>query len=190
MILPKGGFIYLITGTMYAGKTTELIRTLKRFRYAHYKTLLFTLDTRFKKRSQSHDGISIESYYIEPEERRKPDTIYKIIKELEADVVGFDEIQFLDESYVPIFKQLALEGKKVVLAGLEQDFRCRPFTTTVLSIIEAEYVKKLTAVCSCGNPAIRNYRKVDNDDVELEGAEDIYEAKCRECYEKLVGRCE
>jgi len=186
MILPKGGFIHLITGTMYAGKTTELIRHLKRLKYGGYKILLFTLDSRFKKKSQSHDGISIESYYIEPEERRRPEAIHSIINELNADVVGFDEIQFLDESYVSLFKELALEGKKVVLAGLEQDFKCRPFTTTVLSIVEAEYVEKLTAVCSCGNPAIRNYRKVENEDIELEGAEDIYEAKCRECYEKLI----
>jgi len=186
MILPKGGFIYLIAGTMYAGKTTELIRMLKRFKYADYNILLFTLDSRFHKKSQSHDGISIDSHYVEAEDRRRPESIYAIVKELNADVVGFDEIQFLSKDYVGLFKQLALEGKKVILAGLEQDFRCNPFETTMFSVLEAEYVKKLTAVCSCGNPAIRNYRKVDNNDVELEGAEDIYEAKCRECYERLV----
>jgi len=186
MILPKGGFIYLVTGTMYAGKTTELIRTLKRFKYANYKISLFTLDSRFKKKSKSHDGISIESYYIEPGDRKNPDLIGNIIGELGSEVVGFDEIQFLDKSYVDLFRKLAIEGKKVVLAGLEQDFKTRSFETVILSMLEAEFVTKLTAVCNCGNPAIRNYRKVDIEDVELEGAEDIYEAKCRECYEKLT----
>jgi thymidine kinase len=186
MITPKSGYVYLICGSMYAGKTTELIRSLRRLRYAGKKILLFTLDSRFNKKASSHDGILIDSYYVEPEFRKKPDSIYKIIKELDVDVVGFDEIQFLSESYVSLFSRLASEGKIVMAAGLDQDFKCSPFTTTSLAMIEAEYVNKLNAVCSCGNPAVRNYRKIENDEIELEGAEDIYEAKCRYCYDKLM----
>ena len=185
MLAPKGGHIELITGTMYAGKTSELIRRLNRFRYANYKVMMFTLDGRFDKQTKSHDGISIKSYFIEPGDRRSPNSVRETIKQLNPDVVAFDEIQFLDPSYVPFFKELALEGKKVIVAGLEQDFRCGPFETTTLAFLEAEFVKKLNAVCSCGNLAIRNYRKIDSDKIELEGAEDIYEAKYRECYEKL-----
>lgn len=186
MLAPKGGHIELITGTMYAGKTSELIRRLNRFRYANYKIMMFTLDGRFDKKTKSHDGVSIQSYFIEPGDRRGPEAVRETVKQLNPDVVAFDEIQFLDSSYIAFFKELALAGKKVILAGLEQDFKCRPFDTTMLAFLEAEFVKKLNAVCSCGNLAIRNYRKVDNDEIELEGAEEVYEAKCRECYEKLT----
>lgn len=189
MILPKNGYIQLIIGTMYAGKTTELIRALKRFKYAKQKILLFTLDSRFEKKSKSHDGISIDSFYIEPGERNNPQAIYNVIQELGADVIGFDEIQFLDKEYVKMFKRLALDGKIVILAGLDQDFKARAFETTMLAVVEAEFVKKLTAVCTgCGNPALRNYRKIENEDLEVQGADDIYEAKCRLCYDKLMER--
>lgn len=181
----KDGYIYLITGSMYAGKTTELMRILNRFTYANYKILLFTLDSRFGKMSKSHDGISIQSHYIEHNDRVAPQKLKIIIDELNPKVIGFDEIQFLNKSFVSFFKELAISGKIVVLAGLDQDFRGEPFETTMLAFVESEYIKKINAICNCGNPAIRNYRKVENNEIEFEGGIDEYEAKCRICYDKL-----
>ncbi len=173
------GWIEVICGSMFSGKTEELIRRLRRAMIARQKVAIFKpkIDTRYStKEIVSHDKQKIKSIVIE-----KPQEILQ--HALEAQVVGIDEAQFFDESLVEICQKLANMGKRVIVAGLDQDYRGKPFEPIPQLLAVAEYITKTHAICVvCGNPANHTYRKTQQKDKVVVGAADIYEARCRNCF--------
>lgn len=178
----NGGWIEVIIGSMFSGKTTELIRRCDRMRRAGRRVQIFSRDRRFADNSVvSHDRRSLQATFAE--------TSREILDRLDwkTEIVGIDEGQFYDENLVDTCKYLAKSGKVVVIAGLDQDYLAQPFSVMIRLITEAEYIDKLCAVCvRCGNPAIRNFRKAAGTDRILLGADESYEALCRQCYEKAI----
>jgi len=184
--ITKSGWLEVITGPMYCGKSEELIRRLRRVKIAKQKVKVFkpVLDNRYSKKDVvSHSGNSIEAVPVDhPEE---------ILKRIDAsvDVVGIDEAQFFHEDLIEICEDLADRGKRVILAGLDRDFRNQPFGPMPELMARAEYVDKLHAICiQCGEPASRTQRLIDgepaaaDDPVILVGAAEVYEARCRSCH--------
>jgi thymidine kinase len=184
--ITKSGWLEVITGPMYCGKSEELIRRLRRVKIAKQKVKVFkpALDNRYSKKDVvSHSGNSIEAVPVDhPEEilERIDDTV---------DVVGIDEAQFFHEDLVQICENLADRGIRVILAGLDRDFRNQPFGPMPELMARAEYVDKLHAICiQCGEPASRTQRLIDgepaaaDDPVILVGAAEVYEARCRSCH--------
>ena len=173
------GWIEVICGSMFSGKTEELIRRLRRAVIARQRVAIFKpkLDNRYsKKELVSHSQQKIESIAIE-----KPEEILQ--HALEAQVVGIDEAQFFDDSIVKICQTLANMGKRVIVAGLDQDYRGKPFGPMPQLLAIAEYIDKTHAICViCGNPANYTYRKTADTDTVVVGATDIYEARCRNCF--------
>ncbi|MGD9486493.1 MAG: thymidine kinase [Calditrichaceae bacterium] len=173
------GWIEVICGSMFSGKTEELIRRLRRATIARQKVEIFKpkIDDRYSKEQiVSHDFQKIQSRTIQ-----KPEEILTFA--LEAQVVGIDEAQFFDESIVKICQTLANMGKRVIVAGLDQDYRGIPFGSIPQLLAIAEYITKTHAICTiCGNPANHTYRKSGDTDRILVGATDIYEARCRNCF--------
>lgn len=173
------GWIEVICGSMFSGKTEELIRRLRRAMIARQKVAIFKpkIDTRYStKEIVSHDRQKIKSIVVET-----PQEIFE--KALEAQVVGIDEAQFFDESLVDICQKLANMGKRVIVAGLDQDYRGKPFEPIPQLLAVAEYITKTHAICVvCGNPANHTYRKTKQKDKVVVGASDIYEARCRNCF--------
>lgn len=170
------GWIEVITGCMFSGKTEELIRRLRRAQYARQPVVVFKpgIDNRYSEDSVgSHSGMRMRSFQIERA---------SLIPELVGDavVVGVDEAQFLGAELVPIVDQLANQGKRVIVAGLDQDYQGRPFEPLPALMAIAEYVTKNLAICVvCGNPADRSQRVVNRDVRLLVGEADAYEARCR-----------
>ncbi len=173
------GWIEVITGCMFSGKTEELIRRLRRAKIARLEVKIFkpALDNRYSDEEiVSHDLHSIPSLTIE-----KAEEILKL--SAGANVVGIDEAQFFDSSIVEICNKLADQGKRVIVAGLDQDYRGEPFEPMPKLLAIAEYVTKTLAICTvCGNPADRTQRKTTNKSRVLVGAADLYEARCRKCH--------
>lgn len=173
------GWIEVICGSMFSGKTEELIRRLRRAMIARQKVAIFKpkIDTRYSTTEiVSHDKQKIKSIVVE-----KPREILE--KALEAQVVGIDEAQFFDESLVDICQKLANMGKRVIVAGLDQDYRGKPFEPIPQLLAVAEYITKTHAICVvCGNPANHTFRKTKQKDKVVVGASDIYEARCRNCF--------
>ena len=185
--ISKSGWIEIITGPMYCGKSEELIRRLRRVSIAEQKSRVFkpSLDNRYTKENVvSHNGASMEAVPVDhPEElqERLPENI---------DVVGIDEIQFFPEEIIDICENLANNDVRVITAGLDRDFRGEPFGPVPELIARAEYVEKLHAICvECGEPASRTQRLIEgepasyDDPVIKVGAEEVYEARCRSCHE-------
>ncbi len=174
------GWIEVICGSMFSGKTEELIRRLKRAMIARQKVAIFKpkIDTRYSTTEiVSHDKQKIKSQVVE-----KPAEILHLA--LEAQVVGIDEAQFFDNSLVDICQKLANMGKRVIVAGLDQDYRGKPFEPIPQLLAVAEYITKTHAICViCGNPANHTQRKTADKDKIIVGATDIYEARCRNCFE-------
>ncbi len=174
------GWIEVICGSMFSGKTEELIRRLKRAMIARQKVAIFKpkIDTRYSTTEiVSHDKQKIKSRVVE-----KPEEILHLA--LEAQVVGIDEAQFFDNSLVDICQKLANMGKRVIVAGLDQDYRGKPFEPIPQLLAVAEYITKTHAICVvCGNPANHTQRKTADKDKIIVGATDIYEARCRNCFE-------
>ncbi len=174
------GWIEVICGSMFSGKTEELIRRLKRAMIARQKVAIFKpkIDTRYSTTEiVSHDKQKIKSKVVE-----KPEEILHLA--LEAQVVGIDEAQFFDNSLVDICQKLANMGKRVIVAGLDQDYRGKPFEPIPQLLAVAEYITKTHAICVvCGNPANHTQRKTADKDKIIVGATDIYEARCRNCFE-------
>jgi thymidine kinase len=178
--MPKDtGWIEVITGCMFSGKTEELIRRLRRAEIAKQKVKIFKplIDTRFSDKSiVSHNEQSLPSILI------------KDIKEVldqsdDAQVVAIDEAQFFSEDITNVCNQLALKGKRVIVAGLDQDFRGVPFEPMPQLLAIAEYITKQLAICvECGNPADKTQRKTASSERVIVGAADIYEARCRQCH--------
>jgi len=175
----KRGWIEVICGSMFSGKTEELIRRLKRAKFANLKTEIFkpAIDTRFDEiKIISHDENAIQSTPVDTAQ-----TI--LLMAQDADVIGIDEAQFFDEELPNVCDALALRGVRVIVAGLDMDFTGKPFGQMPYILAKAEYVTKLHAICmKCGNIANYSYRKVSNGDQVMLGAKDAYEPRCRKCY--------
>ncbi|MEQ1566256.1 MAG: thymidine kinase [Myxococcota bacterium] len=170
------GWIEVITGCMFSGKTEELIRRLNRARYATQRVVVFkpAVDTRYAVGdvvSHSHDRLPC----------RPVQHAAEIVREVgDAQVVGIDEAQFFDDELVGVANRLADDGRRVVIAGLDQDYRGRPFEPIPALMAVAEYVTKTLAVCMvCGAPANRSQRLVPRDTRVVLGAGEVYEARCR-----------
>ncbi len=181
------GSIEVVCGSMFSGKTEELIRRLRRATIAKQKVQVFkpAIDNRYTtEKVKSHAGMDIDARPIL--------SSAEILKQLdpETTVVGVDEAQFLDAGIVPIVRSLADRGIRVIIAGLDQDFRGEPFGSMPLLMAFAERVDKLQAICMvCGEPATRTQRLVNgnparyDDPVVIVGAAEMYEARCRTHHE-------
>ncbi len=174
------GWIEVICGSMFSGKTEELIRRTRRAIIARQKVAIFKpqIDDRFSKdHIVSHSELKIPSLMVET-----PREILEMA--LESQVVGIDEAQFFDNSLVPICLKLANMGKRVIVAGLDMDYRGIPFEPIPQLLAVAEYITKTHAICViCGNPANFTQRKTEDEERVIVGASDIYEARCRNCFE-------
>lgn len=183
----KDGWIEVITGSMYAGKTEELLRRIKRLQYAKKPYLLFkpVVDTRYcSNEVVSHNNTKAQSIIIS-----KPSLILDYVKSENPYAVAIDEVQFFDEEIIQVCENLANQGIRVIVAGLDRNFRGEPFGVMPELLCRAEYVTKLNAICQvCGAPATRTQRIINGkpahykDPVILIGAEEKYEARCRHCH--------
>jgi thymidine kinase len=172
----RRGWIEVICGSMFSGKTEELIRRLKRARIARQQVEIFkpALDNRYAQTAVvSHDENAIPSIVV--------DTADQILLLAgEAAVIGIDEAQFFGAEIVGVCEALARQGRRVLVAGLDQDFRGRPFEPIPQLMAVAEYVTKLHAICVvCGAPANHSQRLVASDDRVLVGEKEAYEPRCR-----------
>ena len=181
----KFGWIEVIAGSMFSGKTEELIRRLKRAKFAKQKVEIFkpAIDTRYDdKRVMSHDSNEIQSTPV-PAAANIP------ILADNCDVVGIDEAQFFDDEIVKVCNDLANRGVRVIVAGLDMDFKGNPFGPMPALMATAEYVTKVHAVCTrTGNLANYSYRKAKSDELVLLGEVDEYEPLSRYAYYKLMLR--
>ncbi|MBD3236726.1 MAG: thymidine kinase, partial [Candidatus Eisenbacteria bacterium] len=178
---PQGiGWIEVICGSMFSGKTEELIRRLRRAQIARQRVAIFKpiLDDRYAAEALvTHDRQTIPSIPV-----RHPREILEL--GADAEVLGIDEVQFFDRSVVDVCQDLASAGKRVVVAGLDTDYRAQPFEPVPELLAVAEYITKTHAVCViCGNPATRTQRVVRGGDRILVGGPDAYEPRCRRCFE-------
>jgi len=181
------GWLEVVCGSMYSGKSEELIRRVKRAKIARLNIQVFKplLDNRYCKTNVvSHNGDQAEALAV-------PDSgvLYSMVK-AETEVVAVDEAQFFDMGLIDVCRRLADQGKRVIVAGLDMDFRGQPFGPTPALMAMAEYVDKLQAICiKCGNPANRTQRLVNGKPARateptiLVGAAESYEARCRRCHE-------
>jgi len=173
------GWIEVICGAMFSGKTEELIRRLKRVQIANQKMGVFKpfIDKRYDEHHiVSHDAAKLQSTPV--------DSAYNIILlASDADVVAIDEAQFFDQGIIDVADQLAARGTRVIVAGLDMDFQGKPFGPMPSLLAKAEYITKLHAICArCGDTASFSYRKAKIDDRILLGEKDVYEPRCRACF--------
>ncbi|MGF7491160.1 thymidine kinase [Bacillus velezensis] len=186
-IMNQSGWLELICGSMFSGKSEELIRRVKRATYAKQEVKVFkpAIDNRYSEEAVvSHNGTSMTSHVISSSAE-----IWDHISE-STDVIAVDEVQFFGESIIGDLSSLADKGYRVIAAGLDMDFRGEPFGVVPNLMAVAESVTKLQAVCSvCGSPASRTQRLIDgkpasyDDPVILVGASESYEARCRHHHE-------
>lgn len=173
------GWIEVICGCMFSGKTEELIRRLRRAAIARQKVAVFKprIDNRYSEdQIVSHSEARIASIVIENSEE-------VLTHALESHVVGIDEAQFFDDNLVSVCQKLANMGKRVIVAGLDMDFRGEPFHPLPQLLAISEYISKTQAICVvCGNPASFTQRNTDDAGQVLVGAADVYEARCRNCF--------
>jgi len=177
---PGVGSIEVIVGSMYSGKTEELIRRLRRAQIARQRVEIFkpVIDDRYAKDAiVSHSDVRIPSRAVKHAR--------EVLEHAhEAQVIGIDEGQFLGPELVEVCETLAGMGKRVIVAGLDQDYLARPFEPMPQLLAIAEYITKTLAICViCGAPANRTYRKVARSGRVVVGGAEIYEARCRRCYE-------
>lgn len=175
----KKGWIEVICGSMFSGKTEELIRRLKRARIAHLKVEIFKpgVDTRYHETEiVSHNATAIPSTPVES-------SLNILLMHKDADVIGIDEAQFFDDEIVYVCETLASKGIRVVVAGLDMDYLGKPFGPMPKLMAVAEYVTKVNAVCMvCGDLATHTFRKTKNENLVMLGEHDDYEARCRTCF--------
>lgn len=174
----RRGWIEVICGSMFSGKTEELIRRLRRVEIAHLKAEIFkpAFDTRYdEEKIVSHDENKIHSTPIDNSQ-----TILLLAQDV--DVVGIDEAQFFDDQIPAVCEALALKGMRVIVAGLDMDYKGKPFGQMPNLLAIADYITKLHAICVvCGNIANVSYRKINTGPQVLLGEKDIYEPRCRVC---------
>jgi len=182
-IIAKRGSIEIITGSMFSGKTEELIRRLRRAQFAGLKVEIFkpALDNRYSESSVvSHDQKSIIST---PVDNASAILLYAG----DVDVVGIDEAQFFDNSIIEVCNKLADSGVRVLVAGLDMDFMGNPFGPIPALLSIAEYITKVHAICMrCGSLAQYSYRKSEESQVVVLGEKDKYEPLCRSCFNKAL----
>ncbi|MGB9067888.1 MAG: thymidine kinase [Candidatus Acidiferrales bacterium] len=183
MDIVKGnmGWIEVIVGPMFSGKSEELIRRLRRAEIGKQRVQIFkpVIDQRYSKNGiVSHSGLEIASELV----KSGAEILEKVAPRTE--VVGIDEAQFLGESIVAEASHLAELGKRVIVAGLATDFMGRPFEPMPRLLAVAEEITKLLAICMrCGNPAVHTQRLVASEELIVVGAGGMYEARCRRCFE-------
>ena len=179
----RKGYIEVICGSMFSGKTEELIRRLKRAKFANQKVEIFKpcIDTRYSEEEVvSHDSHAIRSTPVD-----SPQNI--LLMSSDVDVVGIDEAQFFDESIVDVCRQLADNGVRVIVAGLDMDYMGKPFGPMPALMATAEYVTKVHAICvRCGNLAHHSHRLNADEKLVMLGEKDTYEPICRHCFAGLV----
>lgn len=183
----KPGWIEVICGPMFAGKSEELIRRVKRMEYARQKYICFkpSIDNRYSENEiVSHSNRKTKSVNITCAK-----DIYKHIDNTYTAIV-VDEVQFLDEDIINVCSDLADKGYRVIVGGLDSDFKGEPFNITAALMAKAEFITKLTAICvKCGAPGTRTQRIVNgkpanyDDPIIIVGASQLYEPRCRHCHE-------
>ncbi|SMO67597.1 thymidine kinase [Melghirimyces algeriensis] len=190
--MTKEGWIEVICGGMFSGKSEELIRRIRRARIAKQNVAVFKpiVDNRYRPEAiTSHNGVYTDAIVIHEAKEILEHLLQK------TNVVAIDEIQFFDDSVVQVAQELADRGIRVICAGLDQDFRGTPFGPTPKLMAVAEYITKLQAICvQCGGPASRTQRLIDGKPAETDGpviqvgASEQYEARCRHCHKVPVGK--
>ncbi|MFB6242309.1 MAG: thymidine kinase [Candidatus Nanosalina sp.] len=185
----SSGRIEVITGCMFSGKTEELLRRLRRAEIADQEVEVFkpSVDDRYSEEEVgSHSGRTWGARVVNPESKNLEERFL----EPKADVVAVDEANFFEPSLVPVLEKLSGSGTRVIVTGLDQTFRGEPFTPVPELMARAEYVDKLRAICArCGGEATKTQRMIDgepahvDDPTILVGADESYEARCRECHE-------
>jgi len=175
------GWIEVIVGPMFSGKSEELIRRLRRAEIARQRVQIFkpVIDQRYAQNEiVSHSGLDIRADNVR--------TAAEVMQQVQprTEVVGIDEAQFLGEEAINVCTQLADAGKRVIVAGLDTDFMGRPFEPMPRLLAVAEEITKLLAICvRCGNPAVHTQRLVASEELIVVGAGGMYEARCRRCFE-------
>ena len=179
----KAGSIEVICGSMFSGKTEELIRRMKRAQFAKQKVEIYKpcIDVRYSDdKVVSHDSHSIPSKPID-----SPACMLQIAEDVE--VVGIDEAQFFDASLVEVVQTLANRGIRVIIAGLDTDFLGKPFGPMPALMAVAEDIQKVHAICvKCGSPANHSHRLIASDALVVLGEKDEYEPLCRHCYNAAI----
>jgi len=175
----RRGWIEVICGSMFSGKTEELIRRLKRVKIANLKAEIFkpAIDTRYDELNiVSHDTNFIQSTPVDSSQNI-------LLLAQGVDVVGIDEAQFFDNEIANVCEQLALKGMRVIVAGLDMDYKGKPFGQMPNLLATADFITKLHAICvKCGNIANNSYRKSAGEAQVLLGEKDVYEPRCRHCF--------
>ncbi|MFN4286498.1 MAG: thymidine kinase [Lacibacter sp.] len=179
----RRGWIEVICGSMFSGKTEELIRRLKRARIANLKVEIFkpSVDVRYDEVNiVSHDENAIPSTPIDNSQKI-------LLLAQDVDVVGIDEAQFFDSEITHVCEQLALRGARVIVAGLDMDYKAQPFGQMPNLLAVADYITKLHAICMvCGNIANYSFRKSVEEAQVVLGEKDKYEPRCRHCYHQGI----
>ena len=181
---PNQGWIEVIVGSMFSGKSEELIRRLRRVQIARQKVQIFkpTVDSRY-----ADDHIVSHSEMRIPSRAVSSSRALLDLVEADTEVVGIDEGQFFDQELPMICDTLANQGKRVIVAGLDQDYLGKPFEPMPQLLAIAEYITKTHAICMvCGNPASHTQRLVASGDRVLVGASGLYEARCRACFDPFL----
>lgn len=175
----RRGWIEVICGSMFSGKTEELIRRLKRAKIANLKVEIFkpAIDTRYDEiKIVSHDENAIQSTPIDNSQTL-------LLMAQDVDVIGIDEAQFFDDEIANVCDELALRGVRVIVAGLDMDYTGKPFGQMPFLLAKADYITKLHAICvKCGNIANYSYRIIPNEEQVMLGAKNVYEPRCRNCF--------
>jgi thymidine kinase len=175
----RRGWIEVICGSMFSGKTEELIRRLKRAKIANLKVEIFkpAIDVRYDEiKIVSHDENAIHSTPIDNSQTL-------LLMAQDVDVIGIDEAQFFDDEIANVCDELALRGVRVIVAGLDMDYTGKPFGQMPFLLAKADYITKLHAICvKCGNIANYSYRVIPSEEQIMLGAKNVYEPRCRNCF--------
>ena len=184
--MARPGWLEVVTGSMFSGKSEELIRRLRRAQIARQKVQIFkpAIDNRF---SDAH--ITSHSEMRIPSDNIRSSKELLALVEADTEVVGIDEGQFFDTDLPAVCNALADQGKRVIVAGLDQDYLGKPFEPMPQLLAIAEYITKTLAICMvCGGPANHTQRLVASSERVLVGAGDSYEARCRHCFDPTLGQ--
>lgn len=188
ILIPNTGWIEAICGPMFSGKSEELIRRLRRAKIARKRVQVFkpSIDTRYAEDEiVSHSAIRMESIPV--------NSAKEILSKLDwrTQVIGIDEANFFGTELVHVANQLADSGKQIIIAGLDTDFMGRPFPPMPDLLALSESITKMLAICMrCGNPAKHTQRLVESEELIVVGAAEMYEARCRRCFEPGVPKQE